>query len=138
MSERGLRPLELVAGLRRRLALLPISWSLMMQSRARLKRGKAVGAEGGNAELLQALPLGGVMWILALFNLRACGTDRGPAWPRALTYLVPKLSTASCLAQFRAISIDAVGLKWYLTALLQLARPHLSVGQSFFERWPGP
>ena len=91
-----------------------ISWSCFMRAKVRLKPGKAVGADGANAELLRGLPLDWQFLWWLLMNKRYGGDSLVVSWGSAVANLIPKLASAKNLDKFRAVVLDAITLKWYL------------------------
>ncbi|CAE8715187.1 unnamed protein product [Polarella glacialis] len=108
----------------RRLQL--ITQPVLFEAQSRLKRGKAVGNDGVVAEALLYLGSEPTMLLLELFNLRAFGKLAAPdSWKHTLTVLIPKVTSACSVDQFRPIAVVAMLQKLYMRCLLALVEKYI-------------
>ena len=104
----------------------PITMGLLLRARARLKIGRAVGADGIGASLLKALPWTSLCMVLQAFQkLYARSSVTSQEWRMLCVTLLPKKNGALCFNETRAIVLLSVFSKWYSSCLAQLLERHV-------------
>ena len=111
----------------------PISFSTVLRTRPKLKRGKTSGNCGNVSEVVHILDIQSCLYFWRQIGYISRGRRLPQGWRESYGAIIQKVKNPIGFNDFRNILLDSVFLKWWLCILNELMEPYLCQDWNMFQ-----